>query len=219
MFATDRALLLIEPNLFRDAGVAGQRLLKGTCDISGTTLTLTAQDVDLAAANIGPGHVALVDGTPYEVLARLTSTTATISRPRASTADPAQPPSPATSKPVEVWTFAPQIAITHGMLLRMLGIEPSDPSSPRQVTEASITNPASLVTIEALGAICMVYNAATLSATPGQDGWASPIWARAQIFRERFAAARQLAVARIDTDGDGLPDATRRLNTLILTRA
>src|SRR5689334_13428715 len=91
MFATDRDLLLIEPNLFRDAGIAGQRLLKGTCDISGTTLTLTAQDVDLAAANIGPGHVALVDGTPYEVLTRLTSTTATVSRPRASTTDPAQP--------------------------------------------------------------------------------------------------------------------------------
>lgn len=219
MFATDRDLLIIEPNLFRDAGIAGQRLLKGTCDISGTTLMLTAQDVDLAAAGITAGHIALVDGTPYEVLARLTSTTAMISRPRASTLDPAQPPSPATGKPVEIWTFAPQIAGIHRTLLRMLGIEPEDPPAVGLVTEASITNPASLVDVEALGSICMVYNAAALAAMSGPDGWASPIWARAQIFRERFGAARQLSAARIDTDGDGLPDATRRLNTLILARS
>ncbi len=151
MFATDRDLLAIEPNVFRDAGVAGQRLLKGACDIGGTTLTLTAQDVDFAAADIGPGHVALVDGTPYEVIARLTSTTATISRIRAGAADPVQPPSPATGKPVEIWTFAPQIAAAHRLLLRMLGIDPEDPPAPFQVTEQNITNPASLAPIEALG--------------------------------------------------------------------
>ena len=219
MFATDRDLLILEPNLFRDAGVAGQRLVKGTCDISGTTLTLTAQDVNLAAANIGPGHVALVDGTPYEVLARLSSTTATISRIRPSSADPAQPPSPVTGKTVEFWTFAPQIAVAHGLLLRMLGIDPEDPPAPNQVTEGSITNPASLSHIEALGAIYQAYAAATLTAPAGPAGWSHPIWSRAQMFRERFESARQLAAARIDTDGDGIPDATRRFNTLILARA
>ncbi len=219
MFATDRDLLAIEPNVFRDAGVAGQRLLKGACDIGGTTLTLTAQDVDFAAADIGPGHVALVDGTPYEVIARLTSTTATISRIRAGAADPVQPPSPATGKPVEIWTFAPQIAAAHRLLLRMLGIDPEDPPAPFQVTEQNITNPASLAPIEALGALYAAYGCTMLSVPGGSGGWAHPVWSRAQMYRERFEAQRQLAAARIDTNGDGLPDATRRLNTIILTRS
>ena len=219
MFATDRDLLAIEPNLFRDAGIAGQRLLKGLCDISGTTLSLTAQDVDLAAANIGPGHIALVDGTPYEVLARLTPTTATISRLRASTTDPAQPPSPATAKPIEVWTFAPQIARAHDQVLRLLGIEPSDAPAPGIITEAAITNPRSLADVVVFGTISDIYWATTRTLDSGRGGWAHTIWSRAQMFRERFEGARQIAAARIDTDGDVQPDATRRLNTLILTRA
>ncbi len=215
MFATDRDLLILEPNLFRDAAPAGQRLLKGTCDIAGTTLTLTAQDVDLAAARIGPGHVARVDGTPYEILGRLTFTTATTSRPRAGTTDLAQPPSPATGKPVEIWTFAPQIGRAHADLLRMVGIDPEQLSAPGIITEASITNPASLRDVEVLGTLYLIY---TFAAGLGTGWTKSPTWERGQVFLQRFEHARQLAAARIDTNGDGLPDATRRLNTIILAR-
>jgi hypothetical protein len=215
MFATDRDLLTIEPSLFRDAAPAGQRLLKGTADIAGTTLTLTAQDVDLAAANIGQGHVVLVDGTPYEILERLTSTTATISRPRASINDLAQPPSPASGKPVEIWTFAPQLARAHAEILRMVGIDPGEPAAPGIVTESCITNPISLRDVEAFAALYLIY---TFAAGPAVGWEVNQIWERGQIYLQRFDHHRQLAAARIDTDNDGLPDATRRLNTLILTR-
>jgi hypothetical protein len=218
MFASDRDLLVYEPNLFRDMGAAAQRLVKGTGDVSGTTLTLTAQDVDFEEAGIDAGHVVIADGTPYEVIARLTATTATVSRLRAALSDPVLPPSPATGKPVEVWTFRAELASTHSNLLRMLGIEPADPPAPGRVTEADITNPQALTGIEALGAISLVFARAMQMAEGGRGGWAHPIWTRSQLYRERYEAARQHAAARIDTDGDGEPDATRRLNTIMLVR-
>src|SRR3954470_14123560 len=70
MFASDRDLLAMEPNLFRDVGWVGQRLVSGTGGVAGTTLTLTAQDVDFEDGGVGAGCVVLVDGAPYEVLAR-----------------------------------------------------------------------------------------------------------------------------------------------------
>jgi hypothetical protein len=219
MFANDRDLLAIDPNVFRDCGVAGQRLVKGTGDVSATTLTLTAQDNDFEAAGVTAGHVVLVDGAAYEVLERLTATTAMVSRLRASTLDDPIPPSPTTGKPVEVWTFWPQIGIVHGQVLRMLGIDPEDPPAPGQVTEQSITNPKSFAHVESLGALYHIYSAAALTMPGGAGGWASPIWSRAQMYRERFEAARQLSAARIDADGDGVPDATRRLSVLWSARA
>ena len=52
MFAQDRDLLALDPNLFRDVAWSGQRLVSGVGNISGTTLTLTSQDVTLEAAAI-----------------------------------------------------------------------------------------------------------------------------------------------------------------------
>lgn len=215
MFATDRDLLMLEPNLFRDVQWVGQRLVSGTGSISGTTLTLASQDVGLDAAGVAAGHIVVVDGAPYEVLARLSASTATISRLRDDPDGAALTPSPVTGKPVQVVTFRPQIAIVHWQVLRMLGIEPE--AAPQgQPGEESITNPAALRTLEALGALHLVYAAA---AGPGAgDARTSYEWGRMQIYRERFAAERQCAAARIDLDGDGLPDATRRLNVVQYVR-
>jgi hypothetical protein len=210
MFASDRDLVAIEPNLFRDGGPAAQRLVAGVCSISGTTLTLTSQDVDLEAAGVGAGYVALVDGTPYEVVARLSATTATISRLRVSVADAVLPPTPGTGKPVEVRTFRPQLALMHGQLLRMVGIDPSDPAA--ALTEDAILNPGALAEVEALGAVYLAYTFAA--------GWtAGEAWPRGQIYLQRYEQARQLVVVQLDTDGDGLADATRRLNVMQLRRA
>lgn len=214
MFASDRDLVGLEPNLFRDGGPAAQRLVSGVCSISGTTLTLTSQDVDLEAAGVGAGYVALVDGTPYEVVARLSATTATISRLRASATDPVLPPTPGTGKAVEVRTFRPQIALVHGQLLRMVGIDPSDPAA--ELTEDAILNPGALAEVEALGAVYLAYAFAAGVAV----GWtASETWPRGQIYLQRFERARQLVVVQLDTDGDGLADAVRRLNVMQLRRA
>lgn len=215
MFITDRDLLTFEPNLFRDAGAAGQRLIRATGSIAGTTLTLATYDVDLADADIAAGHVALVDGTPYEVIERLSPTTATLSRLRVYTADPILPPSPATSKPVDIYTFRPQIAQVHAQILRMLGIEPEDLPIPGRVTEDDILNPGALTMVEALGAIYQVYTAADgLTFSPNSSNFQ-----RARIFADRYQHARDSAYALIDLDGDGLPDSTRRLNCKQLIRA
>lgn len=211
--ASDRDLLAFEPDLFRDAGWSGQRLVNGTCTISGTTLTLTAQDVNFDDAGVTTGHVALVDGVPYEIIAVPTPTTATVSRPRASTADPVIAPSPVTGKPVTVVTLRPQIAITEHQMLRMLGIEPSAAPGPGMLSEASITNPGALNRVVCLGALHLVF-AAAAALTPPE----SPHWVRAELYRGRFIRERQSAAALLDTDGDGIADATRRLNVMQLIR-
>ncbi len=214
MFASDRSLLVLEPTLFRDVVWVGQRLVGGMGDVAGTTLTLTSQDVTLEAANVEAGYVVLVGGAPYEVIERLTATTATISRIRASTGDGALPPTPVTAQAVAVVTFRPQIAMVHAQVLRLLGIEPGATAQPGTPSESSITNPEALEHIEALGAIHLILAAAAALSPPE-----SALWARAEMYRQRFASERQRAIARLDLDGDGLADATRRLNIIQFIRA
>jgi len=211
MFITDRDLLVLEPNLFRDAGWAGQRLVKGIGDVAGTTLTLTSQDVDLEAAGVEAGHIVSVGIVGYEVVERLSATTATISRLRVSTGDPVQAPSPAQEQQIEVFTFRAQIAMVHAQVLRLLGMEPDEEEGPG---EADITNPGALKRIEALGTLHLVFSAVAALGEPG-----SGVWARAEMYRDRFAAERRRAAARIDLDGDGVADATRRLSLVQLVRA
>jgi hypothetical protein len=40
-----------------------------------------------------------------------------------------------------------------------------------------------------------------------------------ELYRQRFATERQRAAALIDTNGDGIADATRRLNVVNLVRS
>jgi len=211
MFATDRDLLILEPNLFRDVGWVGQRLCKGTASISGTTLTLGGADVALDAAGVGAGHVVTVGGTSYEVVARLGATTLTISRPRASGLDPILPPSAASAVEAMIATFVPQIAIVERQVLRMAGIEPED-ATPSVPTASDIANPGALTTLVALGALHLVYAAAGASAG---GGWLTE---RAAMYRDRFSAARQSVRVLVDLDGDGVADATRRLNVAQFVR-
>lgn len=211
MFATDRDLLVLEPNLLRDVGWVGQRLVKGTGSISGTTLTMSVQDVLFDQAGVDAGSIAAVGGVPVEVLSRASGTELTVSLLRADAIDPAIPPAPVTDAEVSVWTFRPQLALVHGQVLRMLGIEPDEPDA--AVTESSITNPGALRVVEALGAMHLVMASAAAVSGPG-----SPAWERAAQYRARFAAERQRVAARIDLDGDGAADATRRLNVVQFLR-
>lgn len=210
MFTSDRDLLTLEPNVFRDAGWVGQRLLSTTGSTSGTTLTIAAGS--LTDVGIDAGHVLVYDAVPLEVLAIGSATAATVSILRAGLSDPAITPPALGTKNVACWTFRPQIALVHTQILRMLGIEPdADPDS--LVTEASIVNPASLALAESLGTLHLVYSAA--AALSQAD---SALAARAQMYRQRFGEERQRAVARIDLDGDGEADATRRLNLVQFLR-
>jgi hypothetical protein len=220
MFASDRDLLVYEPNLFRDVGWVGQTLIKGTGNVSGTTLTITGgADANLLTANVATGYVVLVGGTPYEIVSRLSGSTATISRLRDQSTDAVRPPTAGTALDVMVMTFRPQIQIVHEQVLRMLGIEPNDPAlspaDPLAIGEDKITNPGSLARVEALGALHLIYAAA---AAPGGDLGLGSLAGRAQLYRDRFARERQRVIAHIDTDGDGQPDATRRLNVIQFVR-
>jgi hypothetical protein len=210
MFAQDRDLLALDPNLFRDVGWTGQRLVSGIGNISGSTLTMTSQDVTLEAAGITTGHVVVVDGTPYEVIARLSATTATISRIRPGPDEPEIPPSPVTAKPVVIHTFAPQIAAVHAQILKLLGIDASLVDV-AQVKEADITNPDSFRAVEAMGAL---YHAYCIAAGPGTADLAGSLastWLnRARMWRDRYAETLRGTGAQVDLDGDGTPDATRR---------
>lgn len=215
MFATDRDLLVLEPHLMRDVAWLGQRLVNGTGTVAGTTLTLVSSDADLAAAGVGAGHVVLVGGVAYEVLARLSATSATISRLRAGPGEPALPPTPiATPTSVVVLTFAPQIGLVHEQVLRMLGLK-SGATQGEEIGEDRVSNPRDLARVEALGAVHLVLAAAS---APGDGIWNEGLLARAKVYRERFASERVRATALIDLDGDGEPDASRRMNVVQFVR-
>lgn len=214
MYATDRDLLVIEPNLFRDYFWVGQRLTRGVGSVSGTTLSIAAPEVAFDAANVGAGHVVCVNGVGYEVTARLSATQLTISRVRAEGSTAIVPPSAATS--VECWvaTFAPQIEMTHRQVLRMAGIVPGPgPYAAGEVGEGAVTNAAELVRLEALGALHLIHSAA--SAGAAMD---APAARRASLYRRLFGDERSRVRVEVDTNGDGVGDAVRGLNVVVVGR-
>ncbi|KAA0215524.1 MAG: hypothetical protein DYG94_07430 [Leptolyngbya sp. PLA3] len=212
-FANDVLLLTLEPALFRDVAWVSQRLVLGAGSCSGTVLTMTSQDVLFDAGGVDTGNVVLVAGTGYEVIARVSGTVLTISRLRASDDDALTPVSGASDVEVSVPTFAPQIAMVHRQVLRMIGIEPDVPEEAGSIGPSAIVNPGALARVEALGALHLIYAAAGSALGPE-----SAPARKAEFYRQRFADERQRAVAMIDTDADGQPDAVRRLNILALVR-
>lgn len=215
MFARDRDLLAYEPDLFRDVAWSGQRLVKALGSIlSGTTtLMIGTQDVNFTEAGVEAGYVVVVGGTPYEVIERVGDLSVTVSRVRQDDDDPLITPSPASTATTTVVSYRPQLRMVHDQLLRTIGIEPEDPAELERVTEADITNPGALKAIEAMSTIHMVLSSA--AALSGPD---STLWRRAQHYRDLVARERQRVGVRIDLDGDGVPDATRRLNVVQFMR-
>jgi len=211
-FADDRDLIAIEPTLLRDVAFAAQRRLVGTCDIAGDTMTLTAFDHDLSAAGVEAGFVAQIAGVPLEILAVLSPTSAQVSKIRAGVDDPPIEPDQGTGLSVTIDSFAPQRAIMHREVLRLAGIEPDDPEA--APGEAQILFPRSLAMLEALGSLHLIY--ASASALAGSD---APSSARAAMYARLVARERARAKVVLDLDGDGRPDATRRLSVLQLQRA
>jgi len=211
MLATDRDLLVLEPNLFRDISWAGQRLLETTGSTSGNVLTLAGGDA--AAAGVTTGHVALVGGVALEVIERTAPGTLVVSRVRAAGDGPIIPPPTLAAQPVVVTSFAPQLALVTAQALRLVGVGPGTDAGPDGPTESDITDAGALRPLVCLGALHLIYAAASSLAGAG-----SPAHQRAELYRERFGAERSRASAPIDLDGDGVADVIRRPSVTRLVR-
>ncbi len=209
-FAKDRDLLVYEPLLFRDVAWSGQRLHEsGGVTVAGTSLLVVG--ADFVSAGIDAGHVAVVDGLALEIVSRQTTTQLEVSLLRAKRDGANLPPPAVTNGTMTVCSFGPQLEMAHEQLLRCAGIELSDAGA--TPGEMDITNSADLIGVEALGALHLIFAAASAMAGPN-----SLLWTKAKMYRKRFAAHRDRAMVEVDLNGDGSPDAIRRFNTLQFVR-
>src|SRR5690606_33476452 len=103
-FSTDRDLLVLEPNLFRDAAWSALTRVSAT-DATVAGATLTSASSDFLAAGVAPGMIALVDGAALEVVEVLSSTELSVSRLRDGASDPPIPPLPVTNADLRIATF------------------------------------------------------------------------------------------------------------------
>jgi hypothetical protein len=216
-FATDRDLLALEPNLFRDVAWSAQTRLSAS-DATIASTTLTSASSNFTGAKIAPGMVALVNDAPLEVLSVDSDTTLTISRLRDTIHDDAVPPLPVASDgALRIATFGPQRAIVHRQLLAALGLDPApvdeedDPSRPHA---GNVVNTHDLALIESLGALHLI-----LSSAAALVGESSTLWTRAALYRDPFDHARRRLGAHLDLNSDGVADAIRHITVMHLTRA
>lgn len=208
-FSTDRDLLLLEPNVFRDAPfVAQQRVSVNDGVLVGTTLSsITA---DFASAQVEPGGVVLVNRVAHEVISRDDEDTLTVSLLRTRTTDAAIPSVDVEDAEVRVRTFGPQASLVHDCLLRLLGIDPEDPDG---LSEEAVLSLSVMARLEAIGTLERIYSGA--AAIAGDNAM---LQVKACEYARRFQIAAAQSTVLIDVDGDGHPDERRHLGLIRLTR-
>lgn len=209
-FSTDRDLLVHEPTVFTDAPfVAQQRLQVNDGALSGTQLT--SADADFEAAQVEPGSVVLIDRTPHEVVQRVDEQTLTVSLLRTRLSDEPIPGADGTDLNVRVRTFAPQAAMIHDALLKLLGIDPSDPHAP--LTEDAVVSLSVMARLEALGTLERIYSGAVALAGDNTE-----LHAKAQSYGRQFHLAARQSTVLVDVDGDGHADERRHFGLMRLQR-
>ena len=201
MFATDRDLLVIEPQAFARLAWLGQRVLSGTGSVSGTALTVTG--ATFASRGIGVGSVLLLAGVPVEVVAITGASTATVSIARAGVNDPAIATGLSGSVAVAGFTFGPQIALAHRQVMRMVGVDP-DGVVPGSVVPGQVKNPREVAWLEALLALRLIYAAQATAV-----GHEAHMDRSLRLLDDRLRSAVGELRVLIDTDGDGLADVVR----------
>ncbi len=213
-FSTDRDLLALEPNLFRDIAWSAQTRLTAS-DASITSTTLTSASSDFVAAHITPGMIALVDDAPLEVTEVLAATQLTVSRLRDAITDDPIAPLPMSGASLRIATFGPQREIIHRQLLAALGLDPAplDEDNPRP-NASQVVNTRDMALVESLGALHLI-----LSSAAALVGETSTLWTKAALHRDRFDHARRRLAAHLDLNNDGAPDAQRHITIAHLTRA
>lgn len=212
-FATDRDILVLEPLAFRDLTWAGQVVLSGSVSTAGDAAEIDSSEGDLQTAAVEAGHVMVVGAVPLEFVERLGATEATVSLLRAMPDGPTVHPAKLTAAPFYIATFTPQLDTAHRAVLRMAGIDPDAPARTGVPGEAQIVNPGSLRRLEALLAVHALWAAAGAVA-----GASEHALARAAHFAERIDAERRRVRVELDLDGDGVADAARALNAVLMVR-
>ncbi|MFG0329915.1 MAG: hypothetical protein ACF8PN_08460 [Phycisphaerales bacterium] len=212
--ATDRDLLILEPNLFRDLIFLAQRRISSSdAAISGTTLQSNSSDFEAKA--VDAGSIVTVDTVPLEVIERLSPTQLTVSLLRPLSSATPIPPTPGVNLTLRVYSFEPQITVMHERLLERLRavVDDGDTGLDDAALEDAVVNPWIPMRVEALGALQIIFEAAL-------DGDAGdPVTElKASLYRERYRFALDRATIRLDLDGDGLVDATRTLRAGRLVR-
>lgn len=211
-FATDRDLLALEPMLMRDVGFAAQILARVTATVSNGVLT--AGNVNFTTLGVTTGSIVSVDGVPLEVLSRTGNTTLNVSLLRGSDSDPQIVPGPMSNLALVVATFMPQIGLAHDQILRLAGLGSGQLGAAEPVSESAVVNGPSLKLLECLGALHLIYSAAS-AWVPGGGGngaGANAAAGRAEMYRERFIRERARVRVLLDLDGDGVADSERSLN-------
>lgn len=210
-FIVDRDLLQLEPSMFVDASSVGTLLASGT-DGSVSGGTLSSASVNFATRGVDEGHVALVAGDVLEVLARPSASSLTVTRPRGDASQPTIPPNAGSSLQFSVTTFERQIAEAEAWALGALGIDAHDPVKP--LSPEAIINTDEFARIVALRTICDVFAlAAARSVSP------ATLNLRRDAYRELLRRTIARTSILLDLNGDGVPDASRRLSTVTLIRS
>jgi len=212
VFAKDVDLIRLEPGLFQDvAWLAQRQLVLPSVQVVSASM-LRVEYFNFNAWGIEPGGVLLIDGRPVEVIDIPLQDLIFFSMVRASDDDETLPVHGLpTDVALEAQTFSPQIRAEHDRLMRALGLATIDPDAP---DETSVTNPRAVARVEALGALAQIYAAA--APLPGAD---SVLGAKAERYAAQFERERRSLAVEIDLDGDGAPDATRRINLLRMQRS
>lgn len=216
MVATDRDVLAVEPNVFRDIAWAGQRLVSGSGSTIGGVLTQTPglYDVSFVDADVGTGHVVVHAGVALEVVARIGATSVTVSRIRASTSDPVIPVADTGASQTVVYTLAPQIRMVTDQVYRLLGVAATGSAlGPNQLVPEHVYDIGDIRRAVVMGTLHMAYSASAALSSEG-----SPLHQRTELYRRMFALERERAVVRFDADGDGEPEFTRRMNIMRFER-
>ena len=212
MLITDIYLLRMEPALFIDGSTEATIIATGSDgEVSGTTFS--SASADFTTAEIDAANVVVIAGSEaLEVDTRDDANSLTVSKPRPSATAVAIQPTAGTSLSYEVLTFANAIQVAEAWVLGGLGIDPNDPIATVDTTAIIDTEP--IEHLIALRVIADVY--ALAAARQPTDASLSSL---ATVYRGKADAARHRTVAWIDCDGDGIPEATRRIDVITFSRA
>lgn len=213
VFASDRDLLVYEPRLFLETGWLGQVVFRESGVVASGVAAVAG--FDFAASGVSAGSVVSYGSASYEVAQVLGLGQLGLSRLRGSVTDAVIPTPAMASGELECFTFRPQMAVVHGQILRMLGVEPED-AREGALGESAVVNPGALTRLECLGTLHLVYSAASAASAAGSSGLGYA--ERALLYRERFSAERGRVTALIDLDGDGEAEAVRRPGVSHLVR-